>query len=734
MFNWAYLSAILIPLFLVQAVFVRAVRGRLRKIERDPLAPLGNNQFISRAEIGASLDSLFFDSGEYQALRRLGISAPLIGVLISAILIAKVPGSSTPGTLQLPDLSSLFAGVFVGVLIALTNQVCLWWAELQFRKLRDRIDATLPNSPLIDFLDDSRNRVSSMVDQHRRALEEALRTTIDVARTQVQELVSESTSAIEGLNAVIAEGHTAIRDQQEIVVNASKASSDHVEQLATASADFRNVLSELKTHLGKTMTTFDATLQSLDGNATRLLDTSHDIQKNSASLLDSLGESHRAVLDGLASATSKTTAEISNLQTVVRDSATVANRVSEVTSSALSALESLPGSLIAATGAAGELMRNASRQAEQLTGELKTSSSQLQESTRNFATILTRSADEVAATSQKAITVQSALVTSAGGAANQFIKEFNVASANFRGTLSELQSNISSMTGRFDTTLQSLDGNATLLLNTSRDIQKNSASLLDSLGETQRTVLDGLSSATSKTTEEISRLQAVVRDSTTVANHVSGATSAALTTIKDLPASLTAATNAAGELMKNASRQAEQLTGELKTSTSQLQDSTRQFATRLTEAGNQLTNMSTQTINLLHAQSQKSSDASKSLETSAALLLEGSKASAAALKTVKDANRNLENAVVLLAQSTEETAKSMNSQLAILKNWPQVTNRMVDSARAFLDQELQKVANHLSKLSQDFAAQMQKATVPATTTTTTLNDHKVPAAPKSVPK
>lgn len=96
------------------------------------------NGLLNEGEQLKLLDSRFFGSGPYEALRRLGISSPLFGVAATAILILARPSSPDAAAADsLSDLKLLFSGVLGGALVAITNQICLWTANYKYQKRRN---------------------------------------------------------------------------------------------------------------------------------------------------------------------------------------------------------------------------------------------------------------------------------------------------------------------------------------------------------------------------------------------------------------------------------------------------------------------------------------------------------------------------------------------------------------------------------------------------------------------
>ena len=289
-----------------QAILVAILHRRLARIASKAEKSLTAEQglLVSPAEFAAEIDSLFFDSGEYQALRRMGVSAPLLGVLASAILLTYwKPMSETAGGAAPLDLRHLFGGVFAGVLVAIINQGCLWWVELAYRRIRQRIEAGLPKSQVIAAVDEFKSSIESLTGQYRRALDAALASATDAAREQVSHLFAESRSAIDGMTALLTRSSQAIERQVAGAEKASLASDTYIEAITAGSSRFGTTLGLLQASLGEVTSQVDSAMRSLDANANALVTTGQTVHERSTTLMNSLESSHEVLLAGLRGST-----------------------------------------------------------------------------------------------------------------------------------------------------------------------------------------------------------------------------------------------------------------------------------------------------------------------------------------------------------------------------------------------------------------------------------------------
>ena len=100
------------------------------------------NRRLKKIRNQDQLDSHYYESGSYQALRRIGFAAPLLGVFITAFLfVTQSEGQVVGDSAKLPDLRILFGGVLVGAAIAIANQFFLWFCDIYYSKLKRSFEA-----------------------------------------------------------------------------------------------------------------------------------------------------------------------------------------------------------------------------------------------------------------------------------------------------------------------------------------------------------------------------------------------------------------------------------------------------------------------------------------------------------------------------------------------------------------------------------------------------------------
>lgn len=375
----------------VQVIVVLLVHRRISRLERDADKSIASVGTLSRpAEYLATLDSLFFESGEYQALRRMGVSAPLLGVLASAVLLAYGDAlTSTEGNPGLPDLQKLFGGVFAGVLVALANQVCLWWVELAYRRARRRAESRLPPSSIDTEMERFTSRLEAMTEMHRVALDAAIAKTSKAAHAQISALVSESQKSIASLSALAASGSETLTQQIAVVKKSNAASDAYANSLNESSKRFNESLNRLDATLGGIASRVDSTLQSLGENAKSLAGESQKMSDRSKALLSTMETSQESVLAGIRLSADRSNQGIEGLISVVQNSDALVRQLSTKTALALDGISDLPKQINAAVSNATDSIRNAARDIQASATTLNASSKQMHSSTEGYAKQIT---------------------------------------------------------------------------------------------------------------------------------------------------------------------------------------------------------------------------------------------------------------------------------------------------------------------------------------------------------
>jgi hypothetical protein len=322
----------------------------------------------------------------------------------------------------------------------------------------------------------------------------------------------------------------------------------------------------------------------------------------------------------------------------------------------------------------------------------------------------------LAARGSKAIKQQAAVAKKASAASVTYTVELNESSKRFKEALNHLETTLGGLAKQADSIMHSLDANAKSFIATNQNLQDKSAALMTTMATSQESVLTGLRQSADRANQGFNGLMSIVQRSDELVRQLSSTTHSAIESVAALPKQFNAAVSNASDSLQRASQDIQRSATILNASSVQMQTSTESYSKRVATiiesltslADKQLAPLANKTLESLRTHAQQCSEASKALEAAAVMVLRSSQSSANTLATVEKSDRHLENAVALLAKSIEKASGLMESQLTILRTWPQTTEQMVEHAREFLDQEMKSIASQMAQIAQVFASELKK--------------------------
>jgi len=241
------------------------------------------------------LDSHYYDSAYYQALRRIGFAAPLLGVFITAFLfVTQSEGQVVGDSIKLPDLRILFGGVLVGAAIAITNQFFLWFCDIFYTKLKRSYEAA-----------QNERSQSDMASETESA--SILKNLVAGVSEKVNQASQESADFISNLNVQLQYGTKLLKNNMKLSSQLGDTTKRFSQSFAEQSAAINTNIDVLVQAYAKNQSDFTNLAEELRASSRAALDVQSDALERVAKF-EEIGDA----ISGSAADVSKSVGGLSN--------------------------------------------------------------------------------------------------------------------------------------------------------------------------------------------------------------------------------------------------------------------------------------------------------------------------------------------------------------------------------------------------------------------------------------
>lgn len=283
-----------LPFFAAQIFVVYKAAVALTGVEADWLNWVRDksHERFTREEMFQQLDQLTLNNGWRLMLRRLGVIAPLIGVVITAIgfqNINELQETSAPiDELSYSEimrgLSPLYGGVLAGAILAIINQFLMQYLDHLAVQLRSRCEA----HRTVDGADP--------VNAALQTLSQVITDIAEAARTQLQQAVTEAEAQMHGVAR-------SVQSAAEIIDSIRNAGDDIYREVGPALSEAVTAFSQAAEECGKNAKDFAAVGQTLEKSAASVQSGAQNLAASSGAInsqLDSLNSEIKKLSEAVA--------------------------------------------------------------------------------------------------------------------------------------------------------------------------------------------------------------------------------------------------------------------------------------------------------------------------------------------------------------------------------------------------------------------------------------------------